>query len=541
MMGGAAAGVLRMAMAAAVMALPVASAQAQPVPADASIVVAVSAPITSIDPHYHNLTPNLALAAHIFEPLVDMDPSAHPVPALAESWRQVDDLTWEFRLRPATFHNGVPFTAEDVKFTIDRVPKVANSPSSFAIFTKAIETVEAVDPHTVRIRTKGVYPLLPVDLTQVAMICKCVGPDPATEDFNSGRAAIGTGPFRFVSYAPGDRIELARNDGWWGTPPAWQHATIRMITNDGARTAALLAGDVQMIDAVPTSYVEKLRTTRGLTLSEAVGLRLIYLALDQSRDGPTPFVTGPNGETLDRNPLKDARVRQALSLGINRPAIVARIMEEAAIPSGQFLPPGSFGYAADIAVPPYDPERARQLLAEAGYPMGLTVTLHSPNDRYLNDARIAQAIGQMWSRIGVRGSVDALPWTSFVAHANKQEYSLFLQGWGSATGEASNPLRSLVATYDPAKGFGTTNRGRYSNPRVDALLTEALATVDDAARERLLDEAERITFAEVAIVPLHIQKNIWAMKAALTYIPRADEETRLVDLRPREAAAAPAR
>ncbi len=213
-----------------------------------TITVAVAAPVTSIDPHYHNLTPNQALAAHIFEPLVDMDATAHPVPALAESWRRIDDRTWEFKLRRARFHNGAEFTADDVAFTLDRVPKVVNSPSSYAIYTKAIESVQVVDPHTIRLTTKTIYPLLPIDLTQVAIICRCVGPDPATEDFNSGKDAIGTGPFRFVSYKPGDRIELERNDQWWGRAPAWQHVTYRIISNDGARTAALLAGDVQFIE-----------------------------------------------------------------------------------------------------------------------------------------------------------------------------------------------------------------------------------------------------------------------------------------------------
>ncbi len=289
---------------------------------------------------------------------------------------------------------------------------------------------------------------------------------------------------------------------------------------------------------MPTSDIAALRKNPSLTLSEIVGLRLIYLALDQSRDGPTPFVTGPNGETLDGNPLKDRRVREALSIAINRPGIVERIMENAAIASGQFLPPGSYSYVPDLPPPPFEAARARKLLADAGYPNGLTMTLHSPNNRYLNDERIAQAIGQMWSRIGVRTSVEALPWTSFVAHANKQDYSAFLQGWASATGEASNPLRALVATWNPAKGFGTTNRGRYSNPALDGVLERALATVDDKARETLLEQATSMAFGDVAIIPLHNQKNIWAMKAGLTYVPRADEETRVVDIRPREAAAA---
>lgn len=501
-------------------------------PCAQTLTLAVGAPVTSIDPHYHNLTPNLALAAHIYEPLVDMDATSRPVPGLAESWKRVDDQTWEFKLRPAAFHNGDAFTAEDVVFTLDRVPRVPNSPSSFTIYTKAIAAAEIVDPHTIRLTTKGVYPLLPIDLTQVAIISHTIGANPATEDFNSGKDAIGTGPFRFIAYKPGDRVELDRNESWWGKPPAWQHVTYRMITNDGARAAALLAGDVQFIDSVPTADIARLRTNAALSVAETVGLRLIYLALDQSRDGPTPYVTGPNGETLDRNPLKDRRVREALSIAINRPAIVARVMEGAAIPTGQFLPPGSFSYVPDLGAPVYDPERARELLAEAGYPGGFRITLHGSNDRYLNDSKIVQAIGQMWTRIGVQTAVETLPWTNFVAHANKQDYSAFLGGWGSATGEASNPLRALIAGWNPSKGMGTTNRGRYENPAIDALIERAMATADDGTRERLLQDATRKTFEDVAIIPLHNQKNTWAMRAGLSYVARADEETRAVDVRP---------
>jgi peptide/nickel transport system substrate-binding protein len=504
---------------------------AGPAPAQ-TLTLAVGAPVTSIDPHYHNLTPNQALASHIFDPLVDMDATSHPVPALAESWKLVDEHTWEFKLRTAKFHNGADFTAEDVAFTLDRVPKVANSPSSYAIFTKAITGAEIVGPHTIRLTTKGVYPLLPIDLTQVAVISRAAGPNPATEDFNNGTRAVGTGPFRFVSYKPGDRIELDRNDAWWRGAPAWRHVTYRMISNDGARTAALLAGDVQFIESVPTSDIAKLRTNAAVAIAETVSLRLIYLGLDQSRDGPTPYVTGPNGEALDRNPLKDRRVRQALSVAINRPAIVSRVMEGAAISAGQFLPPGSFSYVPELGPPPFDPAVAKRLLGEVGYPNGLRITLHSPNDRYLNDAKIAQAIGQMWTRAGVQTAVETLPWTSFVGHANKQDYSAFLLGWGSATGEASNPLRALVAGWNPAKGYGTTNRGRYDNPALDALIDQALGTVDDGAREKLLQEATQTVFDDVAVIPLHNQKNTWAMRAGLTYVPRADEQTRAVDLRP---------
>ena len=496
-----------------------------------TLSVAVPAPVTSIDPHYHTLTPNESLDSSIFERLVDMDPTSHLTPGLAESWKLVDDHTWELKLRPAKFHDGSDFTSADVAYSIDRIPRVKNSPASFQIYTRPIIGMDIVDPRTIRLRTAGVYPLLPTDLTQVFIIPHTLGPDPATEDFNSGKDAIGTGPYRFVSYRPGDRTELERFDGYWGQKPRWQHITYRVISNDAARTAALLAGDVGFIEAVPTSDAVTLRHDSRVKLAESVSLRIIFITLDQSRDGPTPFVTGPNGETLAKNPLKDLRVRQALSLAINRPAIVDRVMEGAAIPAGQFLPPGSYSYVPDLPPPPYDPAKAKALLAEAGFPNGLRMTIQGPNDRYVNDARIIQTVAQMWSRIGIQTSVDAQPWTNFVGHANKQDYSAYLLGWGSSTGEASNPLRSLIAAFDAKKGFGAANRGRYDNPAVDALTEQALATADDDAREKLLQRATRMAMDDVAFIPLHNQKNIWATRADLTYTPRADEETRAQDVR----------
>jgi peptide/nickel transport system substrate-binding protein len=502
--------------------------------ADASdtLVLAVGAPVTSIDPHYHNLSPNNSLTSHIFERLVGRDALARPIPGLALSWSAVEPTTWEFRLRQAHFHDGSAFTAEDVAYSLARVPRVRNSPSSFATFVQAVTGVDIVDAHTVRMHTAAPYPLLPVDLADVAIISHALGADPATEDFNSGRDAIGTGPFRFVSFKPGAGIELERNEEWWGEKPAWRHVSYRIISNDGARTAALLAGDVALIDSVPTSDANRLREDKRVSISEIVGLRLIFLALDQGHETAPPSVTGPNGEALARNPLRDLRVRQALSLAINRPLLVDRVMENAALPTGQFLPQGSFGYVPDLPAPAYDPARAKALLAEAGFPDGLRITLHASNDRYPNDAKIVQAVGQMWTRIGVRTTVESEPWSSYVGHANKQEYAAMLFGWASASGEASNPLRALVARFDPATGMGAANRGRYASPTLDALIKQALATVDDGAREHLLQQATRAAMDDVAILPLHQQKNVWASRADLHYEARADEGTLAMGLRP---------
>jgi len=493
--------------------------------------VGVSSAVTSIDPHYHNLAPNISLSAQIFDPLVNSDADAHLAPGLALSWKLVAPDTWELKLRDVKFQNGNEFVADDVVFTMNRIPKVPNSPSSFAIYTKPVTTTEVVDSHTIRLHTDGVFPLLPTYLAQFFIVNRKSAEGMTTGDFNSGKAAIGTGPFRFVSFKPGDRVELDRNDDYWGGKPVWQHVDYRFIPNNGSRTAALLAGDVDFIDFVPTEDSEKLRKDPKVKLWERLGLRLIFLGLDQSRDGPSPFVSGPNGEKLEKNPLKDRRVRQALSLAINRKAIVDRIMEGAAVPSGQYLPPGVYSYDPAIKPPPYDPEQAKKLLAEAGFPKGLRIALHGPNDRYVNDAKIIQAIGQMWTRIGVQTEVDPLPWSSYVGQANKQAFSAFLFGWGSGTAEASDPLIAQNATFDPAKGWGASNRGRYSNPALDKQIGEAIRTADDGARENSLQQAQETAFGDVALIPLHIQKNIWATRAGFSFVPTVGETLHLVDVK----------
>ncbi len=498
-----------------------------------SLVMAFSGSPTSADPHYHTFSPNIALDSHSYNTLVDMDPKSRPVASLAESWTLVAPDTWEFKLRQGVkFHNGDAFTADDVVYTLARVPTVLNSPGSFAIYTKAVVATEIVDAHTIRLKTNGLYPLLPIDLTQIFIIPRRLGPAPLNEDFNNGRNAIGTGPYRMASYKPGDRVELERFDGFWGKKPHWANISVRMIPNDGARTASLLAGDVQFIEFVPTSDVARLGADKRVALAQTDSLRLVYLFLNRSHQDAPPFVTGPNGEALTTNPLNDLRVRKALSMAINRNAIVDRVMEGAAIPSNQFLAPGVSGHVADLPPIPFDIAAAKALLAEAGYPNGFRITLHGPNDRYVNDGKIVQAIGQMWTRIGVETKVDAMTWTTYIARASKQDFTAFLLGWGISSGEASNPLRALVHTYDPASGWGSVNRARYSNPKLDGMIKAAMGIADDGAREKALIDAERVAMEDVALIPIHIQKNIWAMRAGLTYIPRADERTLAMDLTP---------
>jgi peptide/nickel transport system substrate-binding protein len=306
-----------------------------------------------------------------------------------------------------------------------------------------------------------------------------------------------------------------------------------MITNDATRTASLLSGDLDFIDQVPTTDLARLRGDQRLHLSETVGLRLIFLGLDHLREAGenSPFITDNDGRPLGRNPLRDVRVRRALSMAIDRGSITERIMDGAATPAGQFLPPGTFSHVPDIQPARFDPEGARRLLAEAGYPNGFRIQLNTPNDRYINDSRIAQAVGAMWTRIGVRTTVEAQTWSIFVNRAGRAEYSAHLIGWGSNP-DGSHPMRNIIATVSRERGWGASNRGRYSNPQLDALLEQAMVELDEPKRERMLIDIQRMAAEDVAVIPLHIQTNIWAMRRNLTHLPRVDELTRAQDVRP---------
>jgi peptide/nickel transport system substrate-binding protein len=493
----------------------------------------VGAQVTSIDPEYHNISPNNAFSSMVYGALVDTDGQSRLIPGLALSWKPIADDIWEFKLRPGvTFHNGKPFTADDVAFTFERIPAVVNSPGSYSTYIYSIAKVDIPDPLTLRLHTKGPDPLLPASLSQVWILSRATHTGASTEDFNSGKLAIGTGPFRVASVQFGNKVELDRNDAYWGEKSPWQHVTYRQITNEATRSASLLAGDVDFIDQVPTADVARMRADPHVRLSEADSLRVIYIAMDQMRTGSSPDITDNDGKPLDRNPLMDVRVRRALSLAIDRDAEVARVMEGVASPTIQYMASGTYGYVPDLLPPRADPAEARRLLAEAGYPQGFRITLHGPNDRYPNDHKIVQAVAQMWTRVGVRTTVETQPYAVFITRASRQEFSAFLVSWGTPTGEPSAGLRSTVATYDQKLGLGSVNRARYSNPEFDQQLLAASRVLDDAKREAMLQQATRTVINDVGIIPIHLQKNVWAMRPGLVHAARVDELTRAQDVRP---------
>jgi peptide/nickel transport system substrate-binding protein len=508
--------------------LPLAARSA---PTPGLLRMGVGAEVTSLDPEYHNISPNNAFASMVFDALVATDGQSRLLPGLALSWTPIADDVWEFKLRPGVkFQNGEPFTADDVVFTFERIPTIINSPGSYSTYIYSISKAEVIDPLTLHLHTKGPDPLLPADLSQVWILNRKTHTGATTGDFNSGKTTIGTGPYKVTSVRFGDRVELERNDGYWRGMPQWQHVSYRQITNEASRAAALLSGDVDVIDQVPTADVKRMADQASVTLSECDSLRVIYIAMDQMRTGSSPFITDNDGKPFDHNPLKDQRVRKALSLAIDRGAEVSRVMEGVATPTLQFMAKGTYGYVPDLLPPPHgDPQEARRLLAEAGYPDGFHITLHGSNDRYPNDYRIVQAVAQMWTRAGIRTAVDTGPYASFITKASNQAFSAFLVSWGTSTGEPGAGLRSTVATYDAAKGMGSVNRARYSNPVFDQQLIAAMRELDDAKREQMLETATRTVIDDVGIIPIHLQKNVWAMGPGVSHDTRVDELTRPQD------------
>jgi len=487
--------------------------------------IAMSSPPTSMDPHFYNLFSNINVSEHMFDTLIKLDPDSRVIPGLAESWKLVNNLTWEFKIRKGVkWHDGTELTTDDVAWSLDRPATIVNSPGKFDVYTKAIINKKIIDKYTIQLTTNQPYPLMLNDLTAVFIVQKKATQGLSSDDFARGKGMIGTGPFKFVSYARDDRVELVRNPDYWGPKPAWDKVTLRFIANPATRLAALLSGDVNAIENVPTPDLPKVRNDPKLSFFSKISHRVIYLYFDAKRD-KSPFVTTKDGQPMDKNPLKDPRVRIAISNAINRQGIKDRLMEGLAEPTNNLVPPTMFGYNPALKTVKYDPEAAKKMLADAGYPNGFGLTLHTPNNRYVNDEKIAQTIAQNLTRIGINTKVEGMPMATYSAKGIKHEWSFGLLGWGAQTGEVSSPLRALLACEDSKKGFGTTNWGEYCNPKMDVVLEKALATVDDNERSKLLQDATAIAILDGGIIPIHHQVTTWATQKGIVYVPRTDERT----------------
>ena len=486
--------------------------------------------LNTLDPHFFNAFPTGSSHSTIYEALVSNDENQKLQPALATSWKIVNDTTWEFKLRKGVkFHDGSDFTADDVIATYERVPNVPNSPNSFAQFVRGIASISKQGDDTLVIRTKQPNPKLAFELSRVLIVPAKIARSATTADFNSTRAAIGTGPYKVSEWVNGDRLVLTRNDAYWAGKQPWAKVTEKVIAKDPTRVAALLTGEVDAIDLPAIADLPRLRNDKRFTLSKGPAGLVHYIALDSARD-VSPNVTAKDGKPLAKNPLKDSRVRKALSLAINRNAITERLMEGSAVPASQLVPTTYPGTSQKLKPDAFDLAKAQALLKEAGWSDGFRIVLTATNDRYPNDAAIAQTIAQMWTKLGLKAEVEAIPGSVFFGRASKQDFSAFAAQYGSE--EAGSGIRALIMTPDPAIGAGTANRTRYSNSKVDALAREALMQMDETKRSAWLEKAIEVAIEDQAFIPVFYPIFDYAAKKGLKVTHRPERRFNALMVKP---------
>jgi peptide/nickel transport system substrate-binding protein len=514
--------------------LLLAATVAAPATKAADITIATAAAPSSADPHFHNVGPNNMLAYHVFSALTQTDAKGVVQPGLATSWEVKDDHTWVFHLVNTTFQDGTPFTANDVVYTFCRMLKQVGPTQSFTEAPKSVDRIETPDPHTIVLHTRAPDPTLPALLAEFYIISahsagavadirfdpanQCGVPLPSSADFDGLKMANGTGPYRLTRYVSGDVAVLEANHHYFGPAPHWDRVLLRPVPNVGARTAGLLAGDYDLIEN-PAAQDLPILKARGFAYTAVPSDRVMFLQPDVGR------AISPQVEAGGKNPLADARVRKAISMAIDRKVIVSRIMNGLAVVADQYVLPGMPGAIDDPPPRPYDPAAARKLLAEAGYPDGFALTLSATNDRYINDAKVAQALGQYLARVGIRTTVDAMPANVFFPRRAKRSFSLAMGGWGPGSRGVISTFSLWVVSTDLSQGLGGSNYGGYHNPAFDAVFLPALTDLNDASRNRRLQQASRIALHDDALIPLYWETALWAFKSRYTYSGRTDQIT----------------
>jgi len=471
----------------------------------------------------------------IYEYLVGRDKNLGLVPQLATEWRQTSPLQWLLKLREnVKFHDGTPFTADDVAFSVER----AQQPTSrFASFANALGTVRKVDVFTVEFNLPQVNPIFLEHLNVILIMSRtwCEKHNATkTQDFAHGEAAYtvrhanGTGPYMLVSREPDVRTVLKRNPNYWGTFEGnVQHVVYTPITNPATRVAALVSGELDFVLDPPSTDVDRLRTTHGIKIIDGPEDRVIFIGMDQHRD--ELIYSNVKG----RNPFKDVRVRRALYQAIDIETIKTRLMQGQATPTGALLPsPLGFNDPDIEKRLPYDVETAKKLMADAGYAEGFEVTFDCPNNRYINDERICQALASMWARLNLKVRVNAMPRSAYFRKLDKLDTSLYLLGWGG-------PVKDPEATFTPfyrnrgGKGVGFQNFGNYRNDKLDALAAASTVEPDPEKRNALIKQAFLEHNANVHHIPLHRQFIPWAARTNVQAVHRSDNwlETKWVTIK----------
>ena len=489
----------------------------------------------SIDPHFTATGSHAEALKHVFDTLVWSGDGLELEPRLAESWKAINDTTWEFKLRRGVkFHDGSDFTAQDVKFSIERIPTVAG-PNPTTIYVRRVKETKIIDPYTLQVITDGAAPTLPNDFIRLFIVSSKAAAgltkESANEAFNSGKAAIGTGPYKYVSWQPKGDLVLARNDAYWGPKEPWARHVRREIANDAARVAQLKAGQLDLITRVPDTDVATLKRDPKLTVQVVDTVYVFNVELDM-RDKANN-VSAKDGSALDKNPFLDLRVREAIDMAIDRKALAEIAMEGMGKPVNQMVTPSIFGFNKALGERKYDVAGAKKLLADAGYPNGFKMQFSFTQDRLPGDRQVGTSIAQMLAAIGIDAKADAQPAAVFFPARTRGDYSASMSGWGTLTGESHYTLSSLAHSNDKDRKMGAFNVLGYKNPVMDKLLQDAAVEMDVNKRRKFLEDANALVEKDRQRLPIVAVSSAWAMqKDKVTIKPRVDEDTLAMNIKP---------
>jgi peptide/nickel transport system substrate-binding protein len=486
--------------------------------------------IPTWDIHSQNNALANGVHAAVYESLFYYNKKFELEPLLGTSFKQISPTQVRITLRQGVkFHDGAAFNADDAKFSLDRA---MSKSSNYGVYTQGVERVVKVDDYTIDIVTKGPNPVLQRQLTELRMMDQgwaqkhnSVEPkDIKTKDENfAHRNANGTGPFMLKSWEQDVKLVLVKNPAWWGKAETnLTEIVYTPIKSEATRVAALLSGEVDMVLDPSPADLAKLRAAPNLKVIDGAENRTLFFGMDQFRDEL------PGSNVKGKNPLKDVRVRKALYQAIDIQTLARVTMRGLAQPTGALIAPQVNGWSKKAdARWPYDVEAAKKLLAAAGYPNGFEVDFACPNNRYINDEEICQAVTAMWARIGVKAKLRTLPLVTYFPMIQRFEASIYMLGWGVPTFDALYSLQSLVRSVG-AQGDGNYNVGRYSNPQMDALIERIKQEVDQKNRNTLIEQALVLSHQDVSHIPLHNQVIPWAMKKNVELYHRADNR---IDMR----------
>ncbi|KYZ76748.1 hypothetical protein AXX12_10070 [Anaerosporomusa subterranea] len=484
------------------------------------LVIAQSSDALFLDPQQQDEGPTNSINSNIYDGLINRKADLSIIPGLAEKWEQKDPVTWVFYLRKnVIFHNGNAFTADDVVYTIERFSglKVAGS------IVSSVSSVKKIDDYTVEIKTKAPYAAFLADMVKVMIIDKEYVTKVGDQEFNL--KPIGTGPYKVKEWIKADHITLEAFDKYWNGPATIKTVIFRPISNEATRTAALLSGEVQLIADVPVRDSEKIQKNEKLALHGIPSLRLIYLTLDVTRD-KTP------GISLPKNPFKEEKVRQAVRMAIDNESIIKNVMNGHAFVANQGNPKQVAGYVEGLQGVKYNPEQAKKLLAEAGYPNGFTVTLDASNDRYPNDSKVAEALAAQLAKVGITVNLNIMPKSIFFNHIRPgDKTTICLVGWSSDTADAGIWYRSMFYSRDKLKGSGGSNRGHFANAEFDALVDKADASAKMDERTKYLQDATKLLDKEMPFIPIYFQESSYGAMKNIEFNPRLDDYIYAYDIK----------